>query len=267
MRPLRCLAVSALVLLGSSFPTWGASIDTCGSFVAEGDVGVLTADLVCTTPIAVTVRKNGTLQLAGHTIRAAAGGYGVLCEFERSCTLRGPGQITGALLAVFGPSSRVRLDGVDLIGNAGMVDVAPGGRLTLRDVTADGHGFGMRAKTVIADGAAVEMNGTGNCIMARTVRGAGLTVSGCHDGVSATGSVHLSGLVSVGNSVGLTARHGVVLADSTVTGSYFPPLPGLDIASGSRPRLKNTSCGGSARLLNTPTGLVLGVPWGVCSND
>jgi len=56
----------------------------------------------------------------------------------------------------------------------------------------------------------------------------------------------------------------VTLVDSTLTGNGVDFDPGYDLKTYKFPRLRNTTCGLSGRLL---AGAVLDGTWGICTND
>jgi hypothetical protein len=261
---MRPIVVGTLLLVATA--ARALDVNTCGTTVPAGETAELVADLDCgSAPFlsAVVLESNASLALNGHEISGVASGSGVHCT--RACAIGGPGTITGARTAITGARG-ITLSNVALTGNEGSID-APLGRLRLTDVTADSSRYGIRGKRVDVTNVQVT-NAGGDCILGKIIRGSGVTVSGCHTGIGSTRSVRLVGLSATTNqSVGLSALGSVELTDSTVTGNSFLADP-LDLVTRRLPKLVNTTCGTSGRLLRQPGGTYLiGAPWGVCADD
>lgn len=91
-------AVLFLVLASASLPA--AAAVECGASI-DRDL-VLTHDLVCDRhAVALTVvRSNVRIDLAGHSIRTAAGATAIEIEDSHGVSIHGPGRIEGALSGI-----------------------------------------------------------------------------------------------------------------------------------------------------------------------
>lgn len=247
-------------------------ITQCYPQVPEGETAVLQADLDCsvTDPppfrsSAIELLKRATLDMNGHTIQARSSGFGVHCQ--GTCTILGPGTITGAFMAVLGGRGRMKIAGVNLLDNAGLIDVTDG-RLDVMDMNASSSGTGIRARAMRATNLAVTTSRNGDCVLVtRSIRGSDVTVWGCHTGIRAR-RVRIDRLTVIDNiSSGLLSVGAVRLTDSVLTGNTFIGAP-ADLLSFRRPRLERTTCGTSVRLVKDDAGGWLhGPSWGVCADD
>ena len=244
-RTWKAMLLPALFLVAAAIGRSDAmDVTHCGQDVRDRDVGVLVGDLTCTASLgsfAVRLGNNATLDLAGHTIS----GDGVFCP--RSCTILGPGDITGAYSAVYasGYGKMTLAGGLSLHDN--IIGVSDGGaRLTLVDVDVSNnseHGFLVLSRSVVGTNVVVTDNG-GFGLFAQQAR------------------VRIDGLTATGNAVFGVEGKRVKLFNSTVTGNEGgapsnPPF--VDVVSTRRPRLVATTCDHSLG----PDG----IDWDVCSGD
>ena len=266
----------------------------CGQLVPAGQVGVLQADLDCSATSGncfddpargcaqdpgctdaqcpgVVVRKDATLQMNGHTV---ANGV-VLCA--DSCAVVGPGTVVGG----FGVASMKNLTvsgGLDV--HDGAIGIAATRNAIVSDATVTGvahnwaiwGNWNLRVANVTANG-----NGVG-LLAGRSLTGSGVTANdNVHGGVAAH-RVNLTGVTATGNGSdadafgGVFSETGVHLRSSTVTGNSNV-LDGvtrpLDVFSGQRPRLIDSTCSRS-RVLSREYGphySAINLDWGVCTGD
>ena len=232
---------------------WALDIGFCGSDVPPGQVGVLQADLTCSsTQTGVGLEELATLQMNGHSISGA--GIGVFCF--RGCTVQGPGEIIGAtnfgIVTSTNPRPRVLVEDVTIRDGAGSaIAFGAPGSLDLRNVTVTNNGGGVIATNAgrIRGTNVIITNNASVGAQARRLRFTGLTLQG-------NGAPGL-----------LSFRGGVHLADSTLSGNNSG-MGDLDLATRRRPGVYNTTCGRSARVPDPP---VIPAPtdpsWGVCTSD
>jgi hypothetical protein len=236
------VALGMIVAAASTSPAQTVSITACGQTVPAGQAGVVEADLACPTDIgtfAVRVEKQGSLDLAGHTL--VGGNAGVRC-LDR-CTVTssgGPGTVRDS-------------------GTAGIAVVSEGvGRLTVSNVILENNEFCiltdfLRGKVT---GEQVTLTDCGLGIQARKILITGLTASGTYTVAQARRTMLRDSTVSASTGTAFTGK-AVTLTNSTVTGS----ASGVDLLTDRRPRLVNSTCEVS-RKLSQPT-----ETWGVCAND
>ena len=129
-----CLFLSAAVH-ATTIP-----IDACGVLVGPGDVGVLTADLVCATDEnAVTLDDGAKLLLQGHSVSGGTHGVAVLVG-RRRASIAGPGTLQGAARCGIGTSQRLKVRDVLIEGNGECGILNPDNMsLTLREVRIIGN--------------------------------------------------------------------------------------------------------------------------------
>lgn len=246
--------VFALLLCSfAAGPALAVDVTSCDQTVPAGEVGVLTADLSCIGDVAgVTLNDGATLEMSGHTING--GTVGIYC-YPFSCTVHGPGEVTGATtgISAFHSEALLRksrhssltITGVNVHDNLGEgIHHESLGKLVLTDVTANANtqnGISTRG-TVIGTNVTVNDNGR-LAIMADL------------------GKVTIVGLNATGNAAGFpgtpavsVGRKKLRLENSNVTGNN-----GLDLATRVKPFLINTTCEHSLK----PNGKT----WGVCSLD
>lgn len=271
MRRLLPLALLVLFLF-SPPPAAGLDIpgdlSSCGIHVRRGDPGVLQGDLDCSGSSgvsAITLRDGAKLSLNGHRIVGPANGQGVACwpavAPALTCTIEGPGQITGARFGI-AASSKSRIRNLTVHGNevgiwvvygdvahAALVDLKG---VTIRDNAAEGimGGGAIRATdTAITNNGGVGTTSYGPSRLVRT----SITGNG--------GSGVVTGRYSWFYERYFYTKRNLILVDTTVSGNGLVD-GGVDILSGKRPRLLRSSCGTSADPLTD------GAPsWGVCAGD
>jgi len=244
------VSLSIIVLLLATIGRADATdITACGQGVQTGDTGVLTTDLDCT----VIVGDRGTLDFAGHTITLSGANESVVCY--GSCTLTGPGEITGAHTNSSDPG--VIAAGVFVLGV----------RLTAQDLNIHDNDWGiagqLRSVAILKNVTVSDSVHSGIYLNAR-VKGTNVTVSNSGEfGLLGSQSVAMSGVTVTGSGMAgvISASGRLVLRDSTVTGNGGGTL---DLLSPRRPKLKNTVCDHSA-MLNSDNSA--GPPWGVCTQD
>ena len=228
-------ALLSLTLLALSTSAASAfDIVACGQVVGAGEVGDLRRDLDCPSERlgGVGLIDGATLNLNGFVLRGGGGGTGVACTPQRrtrgTCTVNGPGEITGFEIGVGGV----------------------GCRLVVHDLLLRGNGYGLAAPLVCDVEAqnvtAVENRRDG--IQAQRVRGRNLTARGNgRGGVTATKRIDVHALDATGNGeIGVSAQRGRIV-DSTVV-ENGAGADGLDIAGYRRLRLERVQCGRSVKL-------------------
>lgn len=234
-----------VVMLLVTTQAFAGNVTSCGQLVPPRDIGVLTADLDCSSAagaFAVELGDRATLEMAGHTIT----GRGILCQLR--CTIHGPGDVTGvggAGLEVYGGRNRVTVSGgVSLHGN---IDGIYGG-----------------AKLVLTDVDVSNNSSSGIFVLTKRVKGTNVTVNdnGSFGLFAQDSSVTIDGLTANDNGwFGVNAKR-VKLLNSTLTGNeggHPSNPPFVDVVSTRRPRLVNTVCDHSLG----PDGIT----WGVCAQD
>ncbi|MBM4244456.1 MAG: hypothetical protein FJ148_11670 [Deltaproteobacteria bacterium] len=272
-RWLRSFPAIAPLLLGVIVAGRASAVDipgdpsSCGITIERGDPGVLQGDLGCTglgENSAITLNPGATLVLDGF--RVTNDNHGVSCHASvspaRTCTITGPGEITGAFNGV-AAASRVRIEDVTIHGNvngtwkiygnvpwAARVDLE---NVVIRDNSAAGTrgGGAIRATdSVIRDNGDVGMTSQGPTTLRRT---------------TITGNVGAGLLTGIYNDFqqqyDYSERRAHRLIDSDVSGNGL--IDGnADLVAAKRPKLLRSTCGTSA----DPT--QPGNPsWGVCAGD
>jgi len=235
-------AFATVALASTTAAAQTVAISQCGAMVPVGQTGVLAGDLTCPTGSgtrAVTVEKNGTLDLAGHTL--AGGDTGVRCTSH--CTV-----VSTAA------GGTIRDTGI-----AGIAVVEAKGRLNLSDVTLESN----PSLAVLTDflhgkvfGARVTLTANGIGIQAKKVKLESLTASGNYR-LAQVGKALLEASSVTGTIDTAVSGRSVKLKYSSVTGSGS----GIDLLTDKRPLLIDSDCGVSRQLSN-PT-----VTWGVCAGD
>ena len=258
----------ALGVVGVAAPFVRAvDITSCAQAVPDGDIGTLTTDLACYPDQGIVLGRGATLDLAGHSIRAAItppaeaeGQVGISCPNGR-CRVRGPGIIASFRgVAIIG-LDRTRLDVTDLDIHDNGIGVY-GNRVTLRNVSLYVNtDWGASANALRA----VEVDSSGNWgdgLVGDTVRGQDVSVTG-NGGHGVNGNrVRLSRL-EARNNVGFGVRS-IYPGRTRLSYSTLADNGAGDVGSERRPALPNTSCGISRQL--SEGGGDLGT-WGVCSAD
>ncbi len=242
------VSLSIIVLLLATIGRADATdITACGQQVEAGETGVLTTDLVCTDPLDV---DGGTLDFAGHTITQTGGRSGVVCG--DSCTLTGPGEITGAHAS----DPNVSASGVVIYGS----------RVTIQDLNIHDNDWGIvgQVRSATLNNVAVSNSVHSGIYLNARVKGTNVTVSNSGEfGLLGSQRVAMSGVTVTGSGMAgvISAVGRLALRDSTVTGNGGGTL---DLLSPRRPKLMNTVCDHSAMLNSDDS---TGPPWGVCTQD
>jgi len=240
----RFTVVLSLLLLALVPAAWAqVAVDHCGQHISGS--GFLVQDLDCpTTEPAVTMTSTGILELGGFSIHG--GEYGIQCL--RSCSVIGPGVVSGA-----------EEDGIGAIGH-----------LMLSNMTSTGNGFagGKAGRSALVLDSDLEGNQHCGVESLGTLRAKRSMMTGNGCGAYGDRSARLSEVTATGNAVVGVLGSGIGLVDSTVTGNGSDPRCGVEavcadvIAFLRPPRLRNSTCGTSATTSDPPTGT-----WGVCSAD
>ncbi len=245
-----------LVAIGMLSMLFGRSasatdISSCDQVLANGETGVLVADLTCAPgsygviagvlPASGRAKGSAVIQLSGHTISADGG---VLCNMAR-CTIEGPGTIRDGISGVYvGGSART---------------------LTLRNLTIEqceyGVGQGAR-KTILENVAVIDNEEAGLSLYGvKRVIGTNVVVSG-NGGWGIKGDdariemTNLTAHNNVGGAV-IGSKRPVIIRDSVLAGN------GFDTYSWRAPKLTNTSC----ELSLGPNADGTQHTWGLCTND
>ena len=280
---LTAIVVSSLL----SFADLAAAIDisTCGQQVPDGEIGILTTDLVCdSATTAVRLGIGSTLELDGRSI-VVPDGWGVWCGPAARCTIVGgnsPGEIgrisggeTGVYLqrnarlvmsdvaiedcvtgigaeAWHAPrGAKAMLSNVVVTGSVGTALRV--GLLNLKNVTLEGNpGHGIVA------GASSRLKANG-----LVVRGNAFSEDceafGC-SGIDVGTVRGRDFVVSDNNGIGIYALF-AKLADSTVINNIRAGS-GKDLVTSEIPRLRNVVCNASRGWGSQSL-----TPWGVCALD
>jgi len=291
---VRLASTLFVLILAGAFPfattTSALDITACGQTVPRGDIGVLQVDLVCTddvTPIAVNLEPNAGLDLNGHTI--SGGGAGVGCFGPaRSCTIRGPGVISGATMngiAANNAVGRVIVEDVTISDNQYSAVFVPGGRaISLKNVVIERNNLGfdgspeqrahlgavqwvrrLDVENVIA------IDNVALAFATRNVYGENVTLIGNYGGFRGM-NVRLKNATIADNlGIGMRSTRGRVrFIDSTLANNDTEST-GIDMLTARKPSLDNTNCNRS-QLCGKSTLSPMGcnpefATWQVCSND
>jgi hypothetical protein len=263
MRTTTSVIISLIVLATRAM---AVDVTTPGQTVVDGEVGMLTSDLVCSPPNAIYLGNAATLALNGHVLDG--------CEvratgFEgdtRRIAVRGPGEIRHGGVHLDSGSLRIR----DVaIHDAPRDGIRGRDRSTVRadNVTVTGSvDNGIWAAKVVARRVTVSGSGTGGplgygIVGDARVDGHDVTVTNnLNDGIFTFGKLALRDAEVIGNGYDGVAGLAVKLIDSTVTGNATDPDAAGDVVSQLPPRIKNSTCGTSVD--STTQG-----SWGVCAGD
>jgi hypothetical protein len=243
--------VVALVMLVLQRPAHALDLATCGQVIAAGEVGVLRADL-SGCDYGVALGDHAVLEMAGHSI--AANNLGVLCSAPR-CTVRGPGDISGGQVGIWGyyPTGNVEVSDVD-IHDSNLSGIENARRARVTNVSVRRVGFGALNPEYSAG------------IYVDKLRGTNVTAAdNAGYGVLGGTSAKLTALTATGNgNAGIAGQGHTLLRDSVVTGNDGYER-GIDLVAYRRPRVIDTTCGLSSS--PGPTAEEPGPPWGVCTGD
>jgi hypothetical protein len=267
-------------------------IDRCGTpILFRGQVGDLAVDLDCPgypgtcesdSSIACTseadcpaeprgtscnthgpILQGGRLRLNGHTLSNSnpTAGNQAAVLVGGSGSIEGPGTITapdGPAVTLMG--ERLVVSDVELRDSKAGINSQFGGKIIVHDV--DVHDMGG-----VGIAGAESLSGK-NVSITRT----GLAPAGFEDPVSEALSrvalhgdrIKIRGLTATDNGgPGVVARVARIV-DGTLSNNAAG-IGGWDFLTGTRPRLKNTTCSSSAELVTSPPSI--GGSWLVCSGD
>jgi hypothetical protein len=274
--------MKALAFLGTLFLVSSTAraldITSCGQTIPVGRVGVLQADLACndgdnsTVADGVTIERNGTLDLNGHSLTVLDDGGAVnsavycisICRVRDSSG--GPnGRIIGHAnsIAVLGHAVRLYDTDLDSVGdgiratrvrlsNVTINGCAEAGvkaeKVTLEDTTISGCKYGILVnRKVVAKNSTISDNTSGGIDSGRMLNGTNVTITN-------NGSFGIDAIAGDNNHLGR-----IKLRDSQVLGHA------TDLKSTLPPQLSNTMCG-TSEAFDKETYASLGT-WGVCAND
>lgn len=232
--------MSATAVLAATLHAAGAfaapptvPVTACGQVVPVNARAVLASDLDCTgEPVGVVLSRRARLSLGGFTL--TSGFNGVQCD--ASCTVTGPGSISGGQSGVVGQN--VKVSGVT-ISDAVIYGVS-GTLVDLEGVTVTDSGF-----------FAVEAH--------RSTRITGRSLIGGFGGVSGGRAIVKSSTITT-EVFGISATLVSLKDGSTIATGGGPEQ--RTIRTDKRPHLSSdSSCSGVS--FNTRTG----GSWGVCSLD
>jgi hypothetical protein len=260
-------------ILGAA-PAHSLDVTSCGTNIPEGQTGVLTTDLVCSSlavgAFGVELEDRATLDLAGHTISGGIFGVTGHAQVNPRCRILSSapgGAIVGTL---FGISDCQKTEVSDLAVIGATMQAIGGPHLVLTNVTIRDGGEPITTASLTATNLVVTNNHGVMAMNRGTIRGliaTGNTGAVFSGGIGGTfflrsfGPLRLTGATITGNTgVGVTGVR-VTLKNSTVTGNN-PTGDGIDLLTTNRPRLINSTCGRSAELNR-----FLGASWRVCAND
>jgi hypothetical protein len=266
-------AMLLLALLHSASAT-SVDITACPAAVPAGAMGVVQADLNCTSSTDsgyVTLGQGATLQLNGHSLTFNPGSTAsALVVCEGTCTVTGPGTLTsststGSFAGIWVQTGKtVKVSNVAIDGTYnGIVNIFGKALVTDTTISAVQWGIAGVKKAKVKNLTVTVASPGGYCIGATDETGSGVvgsnvTLTSCADGIWASKKVVLTGLTANNNTgVGIYSGGKIVLRDSSVTGSGI-----LDLLSGRRPVLVNSSCDHSAQDTTDPL-----PTWGVCASD
>ena len=252
-----------LVLFGSVARASAAPIVACGQQIPAGGVGVLEADLTCAGAFATSalvLGQNARLDLNGHTVAVTHpdGAVGIVCS--RSCSVIGPGTISGAGnpdygAAILSDRGRLTLTDVEISGFSTGVMQFPSGRLVATNLDVhDCSGTGVVSGRLLARQVSVRRNGAGIKVM-RGLKGIDIEATDNRLGIQSARGVSGVGFTITANAFAGIVAGRVKLADSIIQGNGT-----IDIASDFEPELVNTICDHSFEFSS-------GDSWGVCTLD
>lgn len=265
-KSIRIATAVGWVIAARVYAATPVPVTVCGQ--AVNGSGVLVGDLDCSGYAGDAVNLTGRLLLAGFTLTGNPAHDVVRCA-ARSCTVIGPGTVTGGLDGIRSDRGAQVKAGAVVSGNAGDgVRTDLGARVVDSTISGNG-GDGVRAMTRalvvrstvnanIGDGVRTDRTAT---VRASTVSGNG------GNGIDSDASARAAA-GSVVSSNGFDGVKGlrVLLSSSTATGNGTNPACGVveecaDLAAELGAVVRGTStCGTSRRTEGGGT-------WGVCSLD
>jgi hypothetical protein len=258
-------ATFAVIVLATA--AMALDVTTPGQTVVDGQVGVLTTDLVCSPPNAIYLGNAATLALNGHVLDGCEVFATGFATDARRIAVRGPGEIRHGGIRLNRGSLRVRDVAIHDAPDDGIVG-GDGAIVRATDVTVtDSARNGIWATKVIARSVTVSGSGSAGflgygIVGLGGVDGRDVTVTdNLNDGVfTAAGKLTLHNAQVTGNGYDGVAGFAVKLVGSTVTGNATDPDADGDVVSQLPPRVKNSTCGTSVDT-NTQGS------WGVCAGD
>lgn len=234
-------SMAALLIVVAAGRVAGAvDVTECGEVIEAGDIAELRNDLSCARPAVwpfiargVSLPAGSTLHLNGFTISGDGSGEGVLCHGSRRCTIEGPGEIRGFELGVSCGGCRVVARDVVFRGNTNGILIPKSGVLDAeRVVASDNSDFGIWAHRLRARDVETSRNGGAGLVANMGLRARGVTASD-------------NGREGIRCQAFECGRSRIV--NATVAGNDSLGA-GYDIASSGPVRLRDVSCGRSARL-------------------
>lgn len=274
MRYLAALALSTLVLLGPGIESAEAVvIDSCGSTISKGQVGVMTTDLVCDADLgqqvdgsAILIENKGTLDMNGHDLTVLGAAQGIRCAGKCVVTsnAEAPGGIIRGDVGGFGGvdgASTVTASHLAIEGNwsDGVRSIK---QVRASDVSCTGTQACLESRKVRAT-QVIAINGKSGILARRSLRAEDVVVSdNSHWAIDAGNkmrgenvTVTNNGMMGIDASAGAPGNGGPIkLSNSVVTGNP------IDLYTPRPPKLRDTVCDTSR---NSATGFT----WGVCSAD
>jgi hypothetical protein len=241
--------------------------------------GVLVADLDCSAEeSAVSVLDRGTLDLAGHTI---VGGSQTAIECHRRCTIDGGGGLVTSSgnwgVSSIASGSIIRISNLDILSETPQAIFCGvlADSVELTGTTIDGAGAAVQSKRRVS---LTDSQITGSIIGVSSTKRLTIVGSTLTGNDWATGNlarlIEVSNSTISGNSVsglrGKRVRASASIVDGNGTScSAADPLDCADIASASRPRLKDVTCSTSSDLASVGGGNFepTGESWRTCSLD
>lgn len=283
------LALALVVVLALAAPASADDVEipvsTCGQYVPDGAVAVLSKDLSCEAGTrAVTLGRGSTLRLDGRSI-VVPDGWGVWCQPSSRCTILGGGSagpigsIRDATAGVYLQRkaklemSDIAIDGCAVGVEAEDWNAKGGARASLVNVEISGaDSAGLHVSRLRLDNVSIHDNpGSGIAgLSSSKVLANGLTVvdnafsEGCQyygcAGIRA-GSVKGERLVVADNDgIGIHAVS-LRLSLSTATGNLRAGVT-KDLVIGNAPRVEGVACG-----VSLGWGSRSQTNWGVCAQD
>jgi hypothetical protein len=209
-------------------------VTACAQVLPPNARGVLVSDLDCTGEVVgVTLGRNARLSLGGFTLISGFNGI----ECQGSCTVTGPGSISGGQAGVVG-DKRILISGVTI---------------------SDAENYGVQGSMVDLEGSTVIGAAFFAVSATRSARITSSSLDGVFGGISA-GRAILKGSTVTADTFGISASTISLKSGSTVATGAGPDARAL--RTGKRPQLSDdSSCTGVSYNWKTKGS------WGVCSLD
>ena len=237
---MRVRSMVAVLVSVAARAAIAVDVTECAQVIEPGVVAELRRDLACTRvpqwPFSATgvyLKMGATLRLNGFTIAGDGTGVGVVCNGSRTCVIQGPGEVRGFELGVNCGGCRIVARDVAFRGNRSGILIPKSGVLDAeRVIASDNAEMGLWAHRVRAVDVEASRNGSEGLVGNRTLRLRNVTANdNGREGIRCLGFVCGRSRV-----VGGTAMGNDALGD------------GYDIASTGPVRLRDVTCGRSARL-------------------